>query len=117
MPSPSLWCIYRINSFILSSALKMFGFFLVSFLGLAGLGSVLTPVFDSSLSLANRFSSFNLSRSSRFLASSSISYGVLVLYCLKKKLTMVERIAESHKIQAVRLLAPPGKGELSLYYA
>lgn len=36
---------------------------------------------------------------------------------LKKKLTIVEFMAESQMIQAVLDLAPPGNGEFSLYYA
>jgi hypothetical protein len=78
---------------------------------------LLPPFFNSSCSRNSLFSSFTFYRSSRRLASSSISYGVLILYCFKKKFTIVERIAESHKRQATLVFAPLGKGELSLYYA
>ena len=53
--------------------------------------------------------------SSLALASSSTSCGVFILYDLKKKLTMVLFMTESQRMQPVRDLASPGKGELSLY--
>ena len=38
-----------------------------------------------------------------------------IFYDLKKKFTIVAFITESHRIQPVRDLTPPGKGESSLY--
>jgi len=116
-----------INSFILSSAVRIFGpvpppFFLFFFFFLAASsaeGSTLPSAFffSSSYALTIFFCSFSIRFCSRILASSSISAGVFSLCCLKKKLTTVARMTESHRMQPVRVFYPAGNGLSSLYCA
>jgi len=93
----------------------MFGIFFLVFLLAAVCG--FEPVAAWVRDCFKRFSSLSFAFSSLTLASSSISCGVFVFCYLKKKFTIVDRITESQKMQAVRDFAPLGKGESSLYWA
>ena len=113
-------CILRMNSASLSACVRIFGFFWPAVLWFFFFLACSAAGFGFNFSSSSRFfffSSFWRFLSSFTFASSSISYGVFILYDLKKKFTMVLLKTESQSMHPVRDFASPGKGELSLYMA